>query len=417
MGIKIGVTGYGQFARSFIPLFQAHPFVDEVAVADLLPERLDEVKNRFQVKRTFSSHEKLCESDVDAIAIFTQRHLHAPQTMQALKAGKHVYCCVPMAQTLEEIREIIKAADDERLIYMTGETSYYHPSAIYCRERFQKGDFGHFVYGEAQYIHDMRHGFYDAFKYSGGADWKKVAGFPPMFYPTHSAGLILSVTGARATHVSCLGYEDRHEDGIFREGGNLWNNRFSNETALIRTSDGGMCRMNEFRRAGWVGRNSGVLMSMFGTEGSFEEHGGGAQTWATVRKDEREDLVDLLDSRAKKVDAKDRDLHEELQKDFHQGVSKIHPVDRLPETFKGLNNGHLGSHQFLADDFVKSVAFHRLPPNHAWNAAKYCAPGLVAHESALREGTMMEIPDFGTPPAHWEMLDPYQTEQGFVRKG
>jgi hypothetical protein len=39
----------------------------------------------------------------------------------------------------------------------------------------------------------------------------------------------------------------------------------------------------------------------------------------------------------------------------------------------------------------------KLPPNHVWAAARYCAPGIVAHESAKREGELMKVPDFGEP--------------------
>jgi len=42
MSLKIGVCGAGAFARCFIPLFQAHPLVEEVALADVLPERMKE---------------------------------------------------------------------------------------------------------------------------------------------------------------------------------------------------------------------------------------------------------------------------------------------------------------------------------------------------------------------------------------
>jgi len=86
-------------------------------------------------------------------------------------------------------------------------------------------------------------------------------------------------------------------------------------------------------------------------------------------------------------------------------VAKVHPVHRLPDSFKGLHNGHAGSHQFLVDDFVKSVSQHRLPPNNAWQAARYCIPGLIAHESSLRGGEMLTIPDFGSPSAKWTLLE------------
>lgn len=403
MGLKIGIAGAGMFANSFIPLFMAHPLVEKVALADQVPERLQGAAAKFGVSETYYSLDDLCKSDVDAIAIFTQRHLHGSHTLQALRSGKHVYCAVPMAHSLEDIASIIEEVTRSGLIYMTGETSYYYPSTIYCRDRFAKGDFGNFVYGESQYLHDMSHGFYEAFQHSGGTEWKKAAGFPPMYYPTHSVSMILSVTGAAATHVSCLGYRDRHEDGIFRKQANYWHNPFSNETALVRTSDGGMCRFNEFRRVGWSGNNS-VYMSMFGTQGSYEEHGQ-SSIWTSIRPGDLQDVSALLHSNDYVNQDADLSIPVDLRRDFESGLSLVQDAERLPSSYLGMPNGHFGSHQFLADDFVKAVKDHKLPPTHAWNAAKYCAPGIIAHESALREGEMLAIPDFGGPAASWSMLD------------
>ena len=216
--------------------------------------------------------------------------------------------------------------------------------------------------------------------------------------------MVLSVTGARATSVSCLGFEDRHEDRVFRPGANLWGNVFSNETALMRTSDGGMMRINEFRRIGWRGGNS-VLMSMYGTEGCYEEQAN-SQVWVTTDPRQMTELNDVLACGNITVEQPGVDVDDVVLREFFSGVSKVHPVSRLPTEFSGLPNGHLGSHQFLVDDFVKAVVAHKLPPNHAWASARYCAPGLVAHQSALRGGDLMEIPDFGDPPAYWQELDP-----------
>jgi hypothetical protein len=71
-----------------------------------------------------------------------------------------------------------------------------------------------------------------------------------------------------------------------------------------------------------------------------------------------------------------------------------------PREFDGAWNGHLGSHQFLVDDFVRACAEGRQPPNNVWLAARYAVPGIVAHESAARGGALLDVPDFGDPPAH-----------------
>ncbi|HZQ09002.1 MAG TPA: Gfo/Idh/MocA family oxidoreductase, partial [Anaerolineae bacterium] len=346
-----------------------------------------------------STLDELLASDVDAVALFTQRWMHAPQAIQALRAGKHVYTAVPAAITVEETEQLIEVVKTTGQMYMVGETSYYYPAAIYCRERFRNGDFGKFVYGEAEYLHDMSHGFYEAYMWANGDAWKRFASFPPMLYPTHSVSMIVSTTGARLTHVSCLGYKDETEDGVFQREVSAWGNEFSNETALFRTSNGGMARINEFRRIGWseTARCASVRLSLYGTEASYEEQGN-SKIWNSRTSEEPEDVTELLLCEQVEVSEAERaHLPEELIRDFHTGFAKVHPRERLPKEFAGLNNGHEGSHQFLVDDFVNACVTMKLPPNHVWEAARCCLPGIIAHESARRGGELLAIPDLGEP--------------------
>lgn len=402
MSLRIGICGCGAFARNFIPLYKAHPLVGEVVLADLIRERAEEQAQKHGIQRVLGSLDELCDSNVDAIVILTQRQLHGPQVVQALRAGKHVYSAVPTGQTLQEVEAIVKTVEETRLIYQVGETSYYYPCTLYCRDRYRKGDFGDVFHGEAHYFHDMSH-FYQSFQRSGGATWKQVAGIPPMHYPTHSVSMMVSVTGARVTSVSCLGWRDRSDDGVFQPDANLWSNVFSNESALMEASDGATFQINEFRRIGWRGKSS-VQMSLYGTKGCYEENAD-SQLWCTIEPKDLERLDDLLACRNLPITEAQADVNNVVLQEFHCGASRVHPVERLPREFAGLGNGHLGSHQFLADDFVRAVATNRLPPNHAWAAARYCAPGLVAHQSAGKGGIRLEVPDFGDPPADWQLLD------------
>lgn len=376
--LKVVIVGAGQFAPDFIPLYQAHPFVREVSLCEVMPDRLRTVADRFKIARRFASFEEVLKSDVDAVAILTQRWTHAPLALQALRAGKHVYSAVPAATTLEELHDLVEAVKQTGLTYMMGETSMYYGNRLYVKERWDAGDFGRFVYGEGEYYHDMQHGFYDAYKYSGGKEWKRTASYPPMLYPTHSVSMILSITGARMTSVSCLGYRDVNDDGVFREDVSLWRNVFSNQSALFRTSDGGMARINEFRRVGQQGGRS-VRVSLYGTEGSFEEQSDGAiWTGLTTPVQDVESIVHCHDARFGKI-------HEKYR-------------GRLPKEFDNQPNGHEGSHQFLTDDFLTAIVGGKHPSVSIWDAARFNAPGIVAHESAQREGELMKIPDFGIHP-------------------
>jgi predicted dehydrogenase len=395
MSIRIGVCGVGAFAQHFIPLFKRHPDVENVVLCDLDADKLAENCEKFDIRDRCRSLDDLCELDVDAIVVITQHHLHGPQAVQALRAGKHVYSAVPSAISLEEMTELVRTVEETGRIYMIGETSAYYPCAIYCRERFRKGDFGFIVYAEGEYYHDYAHGMYDVMKWRHGTDWKKYYGIPPMFYPTHSTSMIVSVTNAHVTHVSGMGFVDRHPDNLYARKDNVWKNPFSNETMLCRMSDGSMARISEFRRIGHPGT---VGMSLYGTEASYEEQVG-CQTWVTKDRDTCINLTDRLKCRDIQVNESDGMMSKVTGSDgTHRGVSEIHPVHLLPKEFAGLPNGHNGSHQFLVHDFVTACVTGKSPLNNVWQAARYLVPGLVAHESALKGGELMVVPDFGDPP-------------------
>ena len=196
---SLGIVGAGQFSGQFAKLFKAHPLVSTVQVTDLLPERAADLNAQYHLDGTFDSFDDLLASDVDAVAIFTQRWTHAPLVLKALDAGKHVYSAVPMAISVEEIEQIIAKVTETGLIYMMGETSYYNPATVFARNKVADGAFGRIFYAEGDYVHDMDLGFYDAYKFSGGENWKATASYPPMLYPTHSIGGIL---GAWQTHAT-----------------------------------------------------------------------------------------------------------------------------------------------------------------------------------------------------------------------
>jgi predicted dehydrogenase len=97
--------------------------------------KLAENARKHGIAETLPSLDALCESDADAAVIITQNWLHGPQAAQALRAGKHVYSAVPAGITVDEVRDLVRAAEEAARVYMVGETSYYYPGAIYCRQR------------------------------------------------------------------------------------------------------------------------------------------------------------------------------------------------------------------------------------------------------------------------------------------
>jgi predicted dehydrogenase len=389
--LRLAVIGGGQFSSSFIHLFQAHPFVEEVALVELNPERRASIAAKFSIKQTFASLYELWDSDFNAVAIFTPRWTHAQIALEAIQNGRHVYTAVPMGITQEEISQLVEASSKTKLTYFMAETSFYYPAVVFSRKKFAEGQMGKFVYGEGEYLHDMSHGFSDAYAANGGDDWKSTASFPPMLYSTHSVSTILSVTGAQATSVTCIGLRDTAGDGIFDSNVSMWKNDQSNQIALFETSDGGVMRIAELRRVGTAPLESTVRMSIFGTEGSFEQQVGYA-SWATknsfdIITDEIGTFSDVENPYSLKPDYIPPNL-------WDGGFARVHDRSQLPKEFVGLSNGHGGSHQFMVDDFVMDAVGERKAPMNVIDAARFTIPGVLAHQSAQMAGQKLQIPQF-----------------------
>ncbi len=394
---SLGIVGAGQFAGQFAKLFKAHPLISTVQITDLLPERAAELNATYGLDGTFDSFEDLLASDVTAVAIFTQRWTHAPLVIQALEAGKHVYSAVPMAISVEEIEQIIAKVAETGLTYMMGETSYYNPATVFARDKMTEGAFGRIFYAEGDYVHDMDLGFYAAYQYSGGEDWKKTASYPPMLYPTHSVGGVLGAIGGHAVSVSCIGVRDDRGDGVFDREVSMFDNDFSNASALFELNGGGSFRINEFRRVGYPSHIRESRFRYFGTEASFEETVNDA-VWQN--KEGVTNVGELIETRPSMSldDPSLAGIDPALRDAFVSGLAAVHDASRLPAELLALPSGHEGSHHFLVDDFVTAVAYGTVPPVNAWEAARYTLPGIIAHQSALQGGTRLSVPDFGDAP-------------------
>ena len=417
--ISIGIVGFGEYSESHLDIWLNHPLVERVVGAEMIPQRRQRIAETYGIT-VYESYDELLEKEpaITCIGIYTPRHLHGPMITRALKLGKHVFSAVPMGVTQEEIGEILELVKKTRLIYMMAETCYYFPCAIWCRKAHKEGRFGTFKYGAAQYYHDIMHMRY-AYE-SEGDNWKWVAGIPPMYYSTHSMSMMFSALDDVPVDVTCFGIEDTEGDGIYGKGNNAWDNPFSNETAILRMKKGGVARINEFRRIGTT-RPSSYISGLYGDRGSYE--GSGMQhifTRSVSGDDPEYSSVDV----SREINAHyynalpDEDPQLKAIKGrtkyyYMTGFSDVHDLSRLPKSLVNIRDvahtdsavGHNGSHIFLVDDFVRSVVTGKLPPIDPWVAAVYTLTGIYAHESAMRGGVTLKLPEFESAPADWPHID------------
>ena len=410
--INIVIVGCGRFSPFFVPLFKAHPVIGRVCVCDIRKEREQKFMERFEVEGYESFEKALEDPHIHAVAIFTERFRHGEMAIAALKAGKHVYSSVPCAVSVDEMREIARLVKETGLTYSMGETGVYRAAAIHCRKEFAKGSFGRFVYGEAQYNHDIRN-MENSFRSSGGEEWKRFAGIPPFYYPTHSTSMILgAMPGVYAVQVSAMGFANSPRTDIYgTEEQNHYGNPFSCETMLLKLSNGGVARISENRCIGWMSPET-YITQFFGSEGGYEfsvahHH---QSHWDPTREGKvvMRDVTDQLQPPS---------IVEAIREDYASAIQKIadsagfretapvQPTWRLPAEFAGIPNGHNGTHHFLIDDFCRAVATGKLSPTNIWAVARYNIPGLIAHQSAMAGGALMDVPDLGDPPDGFEVLD------------
>ncbi len=398
--LTVAIIGCGNFAVNFVDLFKAHPYTEKVYVCDLIHERAKAYSDKFDVEIIPTFEDALADKSINCIANFTQRHLHGDIVIRALKAGKHVYSAVPMAPTVEECKEIVRLVETSGLTYLMGETCYYYPCAMFCREAYAKGLFGEFSYGASQYYHHI-----DSISYGLRPEER---GMPPLLYPTHSTAMILSAVNSYAKRVTCFGCKDKSGDAAFTPEGNQWGNEYLNQYVLMELANGGTARVTEARGLGWC-KPSSYISSLYGTKGGYEfsnaQHILVEKDFTVDRTKDKVKLTDVSDyvnpydmvENKNLSDFKERVANGEWQY-YSTAAVQEKEYARLPKEYEAIDNGHMGTHKFLIDDFCKAAYLGQMPTLNAWFAARVNIPGLMAIESARLGGVPLEVPDLGEAP-------------------
>jgi predicted dehydrogenase len=257
-----------------------------------------------------------------------------------LKHGKHVASTVPAAfGSIEQANQLFDVVKSSGLKYMMFETSSFHEDLYAMRQIYRAGGFGKMVYTEGDYYHYVPNGL------PSYGNWRD--GLPPQWYPTHATAYYVMVTNGYFTEVSCRGMASTVKK--YQPENNQYKNAFATEIAFFKTSEGGMARM-------------GVTCD---TPGFCDESGrvrGQRGSMTAMRYDGLENNLPNLSRPA------------------------------LPPSVAP--GGHGGSHGFLTNEFVESILLDRKPLVDIVAALNMTVGGIIAHQSALKDGELMKIPQF-----------------------
>jgi predicted dehydrogenase len=363
--VKVAMIGLG-FGAEFIPIYQRHPHTEVVAVCRRNQAEMNKVADAFKISKRYADYgQVLSDQDIDFVHINSPIPDHAWMSMEALRAGKHVMCTVPMATTVADCEKICQLVADTGLKYMMAETVVYSREFLFIKQMYEKGEFGKIQYLQASHPQDM----------DGWPDyWEKMI---PMHYATHVVSPVLGLMNGLAEYVSCFGSGTVRED-IRKKSGNA----FAVESCHIKIADSDVAA-HIWRFLYDTARQYRESFDVYGSKKSFE--------WTLVEGEKHVMHTAKRPEPEIPEEVEVPDFAHLLPEEIRQFTRSIVDADHLSFVQGG---GHGGSHPHLVNEFVSALVNDRDPWPNATTSANWTCVGILAHESALAGGEIKKLPAF-----------------------
>jgi len=362
---RVAIIGLG-FGAEFIPIYQQHRNAELYAICRRNKTELDRIGDAFGIGKRYTRYEDvLSDLDVDFVHINSPIPDHAWMSLEALRAGKHVMCTVPMATTIDECREICEVVQQTGRKYMMAETVVYSREFLFIKELYEKGELGKIQYMQASHPQDME----------GWPEyWERMI---PMHYATHVVSPVLGLVKGRAEYVSCFG-SGTINDKLAKKSGN----RFAVESCHIKIKDSDIAA-HIWRFLFDTARQYRESFDVYGSKQSFE--------WALVEHEEH--VVHTAKRPEAEIPQRVQvpDYAHLLPEEIRKFTTTIQDAAHL-SFIQG--SGHGGSHPHLVNEFLRALAENRDPWPNAVTSANWTCVGICAHQSATQGGALVHLPDF-----------------------
>lgn len=270
--LKIAVIGVGNISGVHIEGYLKNPNVELYAFCDIDEKTLRAKGEKHGITRLYTDEAKMLAElpEIDAVSVCTWNSAHAPCTIMALNAGKHVLCEKPMAMNAEEAAEMIAASKKAGKKLMVGFVRRFGNDAAVAKDFIEAGNLGDIYYAKATYL--RRNGC------PGGwfADKARSGGGPLIDLGVHVIDLVRYLMGC-PTPVSAYGatfdgigkreYLKDNPDYSIRSRGDAPHTVEDMATALIRFDNGAVLAVEaSFNLHIGKGKNN---IEMFGTKGGI----------------------------------------------------------------------------------------------------------------------------------------------------
>jgi predicted dehydrogenase len=337
------------------------------AACDVNADGLAKAAKEWSIPETFTAYEAMLEARVaDAVVIGTPMQFHAPQAIAALDSGVHVLSEVPAAVSVEECRQLVRAAAESRALYMMAENYCYGISNVIVREMSRAGLFGETYYAEGHYLHELK-------AMNEVTRWRRKwqTGIDGNTYITHELGPLLQwLWPRRVIQVACAGSGHHYLDARGEPYGIQ-----DMIVTLGRLNDGGLvqCQIDMLSER----PHKMDYYRLQGTLGAYESGRAPGETPKVALRSAPRSLED--------GSAMPWEPLENYRARF------------LPDHFKALleesqKAGHGGGDFWVLYDFTKAIREGSPPPIGIHEAMDMTLPGLISQQ-AVAAGTWLDVPD------------------------
>lgn len=182
--IRVGIIGCGGQGTHHLKWLLKNPAVEIVAVCDIYAPRLENAKT-LSGAPAFTDYRKLLDQhDIDAVWIATPDHWHAKMALDAMDAGKDIYCEKPLARYWHEAREVYRAALRTGRVIQVGSQECSRESWWKARDLIREGKIGKLIWSQTSYTRNVRDGDWNYYEIDRNAgphnlDWNAFLGPAP----------------------------------------------------------------------------------------------------------------------------------------------------------------------------------------------------------------------------------------------
>ncbi len=211
MATKVGIIGAGGMVSYHYDGFTAAGGA-VAAIADVNVEAAQRVADARGIPTVFSDVAEMLQSDIDAVSIIVPNKFHAPLAIQALEAGKHVFCEKPPALNAPEVEKIIAAANASGKTLMFNFNNRARPESMAMKKYMDDGTVGRVNSAQAKWV--RRTGIPG---FGGWFTTKAVAGGGPLIDLLHMIDLGMYFMGyPEPAHVMGQVFSDHITDKGFK---------------------------------------------------------------------------------------------------------------------------------------------------------------------------------------------------------